>query len=306
MSGQEFCRSIEAEKEKLKNDKKVMDSLKGFATMGLNRLWEEEEENKDNDVYKFVYNSYNKVKDTISVNYCSNLIGGKQSNIFKQNPSCFRAIGKNCYNDKTKKYDEVCLDKFYKIIDIYNNTPIEQTNKNTQLAECNINSILGILTQQEQTLENLAIMKLIQEEQEKNKKSTSDSCSELSSDVTKQQYIRSFLECTNKNLVAQQNIIESECYPGIFSQGNVNNSIDRCIVESNIANKSGIRETQRVINANFNDLPSAQDTKKESNTSNTSNTTNAPVDNKANLIIIIVFFIGLILFIVFLFFIFRR
>jgi len=311
MSGQEFCKAIEAKKEKLRNNKKAIAALKSFATGGLNRLWEEDEEDKDNEVYKFIYNAYNKVKDTVSVNYCSNLIGGKQSNIFIQNPTCFSAIHKICYNDNTKKYDEACLDRLYKAADIYNNAPIEQINKNTQLAECNINSILGILTQQEQTLENLAIMRLIQEEQEKNKKSTSDSCSQISSDVTREQYIRSFLNCTNRNLISQRNIITSECHPNITSQVNVNNSIDRCIIESNLGNTRNIRETQRIINPNPNPnlnnsplpQPNNEDIKRESNLSQV---TNPPVNNQENLIIIIGFFIGLIILIVFLFFIFRR
>jgi hypothetical protein len=308
MSGQEFCQAIEAKKEKLRNNQKALAALRSFATGGLNRLWEEEED-KDNEVFKFIFNAFNKVKDTISVNYCSNLIGGKQSNIFIQNPSCFKAIQQICYNDKTKKYDEACLDKLYKAVDIYSNAPIEQINRNTQFAECNINSILGILTQQEQTLENLAIMSLIQEEQRKNTKSTSDSCSEISSDVTKEQYIRSFLECTNRNLISQRNIITSECHPNITSQVNVNNSIDRCIIESNLANRTKIRETQRVINSNPNlnnsslPQPKNEDIKRESNLSQV---TNPPVNNQENLIIIIGLSIGLIILIVFLLFIFRR
>jgi len=306
MSGQGFCAAIEARKEQLKTNKKAISAITGFLTQGLNRLWEKEEDDDKNEVYNLIKTAYNKVKDTVSINYCSNLIGGKQSNIFVGNPSCYRNIQKLCYNDKTKKYDETCLDRMYRVVDSYNNTKIEQTNKNTQLAECNINSILGILTQQEQTLDNLAIMKLIQEEQNKNKKSTSDSCSEISSDVTKEQYIRSFLECTNNNLINQRNIITSECHPGISSQINVNNSVDRCIVESNLGNNS--RVTQRVINPDFNNnSPSNQQNNqnKESSTTKTTTTTPPPQNNQT-IIIMIAALCGFIVFMVFLFFIFKR
>jgi hypothetical protein len=311
MSGQGFCLAIEDKKERLKKDKKTMNTVNGFATGGLNRLWEKEEDDDNNEVYNFIKNSYNKVKDTVSVNYCSNLIGGTQTNIYKQNPNCFKAIQKICYNDKTKKYDETCLDKVYKIIDVYNDTPIEQTNINSQYAECNINSVLGILTQQEQTLENLAIIKLIQEEQEKNKKSTSDSCSDISADVTKEQYIRSFLECTNNNIINQKNMITSECHPGISSQINVNKSIDRCIVESNIANKSKTQVTQRIVRLNDIDDSVQNQQNNPTNSSNnptnsSNNPTNPPINNQTNLIMIIVIFIGFIIFMVFLFFIFKR
>ena len=296
MSGIEFCQAIEDQKEKLKNNKKAMSTITSFATQGLNRLWEKDEKDDDNEVYNFIKNSYNKVKDTISVNYCSNLIGSTQTNIYKQNPNCFVAIQKICYNDKTKKYDETCLDKLYKIIDVYNNTPIQQTNIDSKLAECNINSVLGILTQQDQTLENLAIIKLIQEQQDKNKKSTSDSCSEISSDVTKEQYIRSFLECTNNNITNQTNIINSECHPGISSQINVNKSIDRCIVESNIANKSNTQITKKITRPN--DIDNAVQNQ-QNNSTNSSN-------NQTILMIIIITFISFIIFMVFLFFIFKR
>lgn len=307
MSGQGFCQAIENKKEQLKTDKKAISTAKSFATAGLNRLWDKEEDN-DNEVYNFVKNSYNKVKDTVSINFCSNLIGGIQSNIYKQNPNCFKAIQKICYNDKTNKYDETCLDNLYKTIDIYNNTPIEQTNINTQYAECNINSVLGILTQQEQTLENLAIIKLIQEEQEKNKKSTSDSCSEISSDVTKEQYIRSFIECSNNNIISQKNIITSGCHPGVTSQINVNQSVDKCIVDSNIANKSKTQVTQRIVRPIDidNSVPNQQNTLTNPPINNQTNPTNPPIINQTNLMPIIVIFIGFIILMVFLFFIFKR
>ena len=292
MSGIEFCKEIEAKKQKLKTDKKTISVIKEFATAGLNRLWEKKEGDDDNEVYNFIKSSYQKNKDTVSVNYCSNFIGGSQTNIYEQNPSCLLEIHKKCYNNITKKYDEICLDKLYAMIDDYSRNRSDQTNINIQFAECNINSILGILSQAEQKLENLAIIKLIEEEQQKNKKSTSDSCSELSSDITKNQYIRSFLACTNKNIINQQNIINSECYSGISSQINVNNSIDKCIIESNVASESRTQITKKPDNIN-NTTPTQQNTK-------------PPVDNQTNLISIFVIFIGFIMLMVFLFFIFKR
>jgi hypothetical protein len=256
--------------------------------------------------------TYNKVKDTISYNYCSNFIGGLQNNIYRQNPNCFKNIHKSCYNDITKKYDEKCLDILYKNIDIYNDENIEQTNIDIQYAECNINSILGILSQGDITLQNLAIIKLFQEEQQKNKKSTSDYCSEISSDITKEQFIRSFLSCTNMNIAEQNNIINSECNPTIFSQMNINRSIDKCIVDSNIVNKSGTQVTQRIVKSNDIsnssqnddiDLPKNNTTNPTNNTTNPTNNTIS--NNQIGSIIIIVCFIGFIIMMV-LFFLFRR
>jgi len=307
MSGTAFCQAIEDKKQQLKNDKKMMSVVKGFS-LGLNRLWEKEEGDDENEVYNFIRNAYNKVKDTISLNYCSNLIGSKQDNIYIQNPSCFKAINKICYNDKSKEYSTECLDKLYNLIDIYNKTRVNQINIDTQLAECNINSVLGILTQQEQTINNLAIIKLIQEEQKKNKKSTSDSCSEISSDITKEQYIRSFLECTNANIANQQNIITAECNPNVTSQINVNRSINRCIVESNLADRNKSQVTQRiVIPFEINNPPQNQSTNENTKESNSTNKeTNPPTDNKSGLILMIAVFCGFIFFIVFLFYIFKK
>jgi hypothetical protein len=306
MSGQRFCQDIESKKQQLKNDKKTISVLKGFATGGLNRLWEKEEGDEENEVYNFIKNSYTKVKDTISVNYCSNKIGGVQNNFFIQKPSCFKNLQPICYIGNTKKIDEECLLKLYNAMEMYNTSTL-QTNINTQYAECNINSVLGILTKQEQTLENLAIIKLIQEEQDKNKKSTSDSCSDISSDVTKEQYIRSFLTCTNDNIIKQENIIQSECYPGISSQMNINKSIDKCIVNSNIVNRPTVQVTYRIVRPDIDTDQQNNPTNPSNNPTNPSNNpTNPLIDNQSNSIIIIITFIGFIIFMVFLFFIFKR
>ena len=311
MSGYESCRAIEEKKEKLKKDKKTISVVKGIATQGLNRLWEKEDDDDDNEVYNFIKNSYNKVKDTISINYCNNLIGSIQDNVFIQNPSCFERIQQICYNKKTNKYDEICLEKLYNLVDKYNDEPIVQTNKNIQLAECNINSVLGILTQQEQTLESLAIIKLIQEEQAKNKKSTSDSCSEISSDITKEQYLRSFLQCSNNNIIEQKNVITSECNPNVSAQINVNRGINRCIVESNLANNLNSQVTQRTIlpfvNDNLEDIQKNNEDTKEYNKATTTPNNNNNNSNIINIIIIFLgTFVGFILLMVFLFFIFRN
>jgi hypothetical protein len=307
MSGREFCQAIEDKKQQLKNNKKAISVVTGFATGGLNRLWEKEEGDDENEVYNFIRNSYNKVKDTISLNYCSNIIGSSQDNIFIQDPVCFKNIQKICYNDKTKKYNEECLDRLYKLVDISNSNPVNQTNINTQLAECNINSVLGILTQQEQTLQNLAIIKLIQEEQQKNKKSTSDTCNEISSDITKEQYIRSFLDCTNLNITNQKNLITSECNPNVSAQINVNRGINRCIVDSNTSNKMNNQITQKIVIPHEFDNPSQnQSTNENTNGSNSANKVTSSPNNQSSLILMMAAFCGFIFFMVFLFYIFKR
>lgn len=316
MSGISICNDIEDYKERLKTDKKKIQVLKDIATHGFNRLWEKKEDDETNEIYNFIKNKYNKVKDTLSINYCDNLIEGKQKNIFIQQPSCFREIQTVCYNDKTNKYDEICLDKMYAIIDNSNAKPIYQTNLNTQLAECNINSVLNLLSKDEQTKQSLAIMKLIQEEQNKNKIKT-DSCSDIRSDVTEEQYVKSFLDCSNKYIADQSNIIKSECHPGITSQMNFESGINRCIVDSISGDNSKV--TQRIVRPNeINNPVSNQrnDGVKEPNITNNTNNPNNPNNpqnnsnqnnNQSNPILIIIsIFIGFIIFMVFIYFIIKK
>jgi hypothetical protein len=204
----------------------------------------------------------------------------------------------------------------YAIIDKSNDKPIEQTNINTQLAECNINSVLNLLSKDEQTKQSLAIYKLIQEEQNKNKVKT-DSCSDIRSDVTDEQYVKSFLNCSNKYIANQTNIIESECHPAISSQLNIDFGINKCIVDSLAdGGKSNKQVTQRIVRPNITNNPVSNqqnDGVKEPNITNNTNNPNNPQNNSNQnnnqsnpILIIISIFIGFIIFMVFIYFIIKK
>ena len=243
MSGRITCQQIEDRKEQIKNNQNDMNTLLSASTLGLSKFfYKDDPSTKNNEVYNILSTAYNKVKDTVSVNSCQNVSDVYQGNIFIQPSSCYTAINKNCWNNITNKPDVACLTEAYKILDFYSNKPITQTNINNQTAECEINSILGVLTKQEQSIDNLALMKLIREESIHNS-SSDNTCNEISTDVTTQTYIRSFLDCLNDTIVNQNNIIENGCYPGISSQLNSNKDINKCLIQSGIFNKTAINNS---------------------------------------------------------------
>lgn len=288
-SGQITCSKIQQMKENQKKSQKLLDTMTSISTLGMNQVFDtglDIKLPKDDRAVNILKNNYKKIKETISNNLCQNIQDVSQSNEYIQPSLCYTAINKNCEDMMTGKVDEECLRQGYKFVDKYSNKFITMDNRNNQRAQCEINSIIGVLSEEEQNLENLALIKLLQEKYQK-AKNDGDECSEISSDITDNQYIASFLSCANKSYVKQQNII-NDCLPAIDSQKNINIDIKKCLNESGI-----YKGVQIKIPTVVNDIQ-------------TVDTANPPSDdlssilNERNCIIL-----GVILTVIFLFFIYK-
>jgi hypothetical protein len=257
MSGKLTCEKVAKQKEQQKSSQKTLDTLDSVSTLGFNKVFDTGTSiqlPKDDRAVNILTNNLKKIKETIANNFCQNIQDVSQKNEYIQPSSCYTAINKNCEDIFTGIPDKVCLQEGYKFLDQYSYQPIEQSNINKQRADCEINSIIGVLTEEEQNLDNLALIKLLQEKS--NKFSDNDnSCSEISSDITEDKYIRAFLECSNKTAVKQQNIIKEDCFPLVTSQTNFNQDIKKCLNNLGIINNNKINLPSV---SNFNDINSSK------------------------------------------------
>jgi hypothetical protein len=236
-SGQVTCAKIQKMKEDQKKSQKLLDTMTSVATLGMNQVFDTGMDiklPKDDRAVNILKNNYKKIKETISSNLCQNIQDVSQSNEYIQPSLCYTAINKNCEDIMTGEVDQECLRDGYRFVDNFSNKLITMDNRNNQRAQCEINSIIGVLSEEEQNLENLALIKLLQEKYQK-AKNDGDECTEISSDVTDKQYIASFLTCANKSYVKQKNVI-NDCLPVIDSQKNINIDIKKCLNESGIYN----------------------------------------------------------------------
>jgi len=249
-SGQATCAKIQKMKEDQKKSQKFLDTMTSIATLGMSNVFDtglNVNLPKDDRAVNILKNNYKKIKETISSNLCENVNDVDQSNEYIQPTVCYTAINKSCEDIMTGNIDEECLKDGYKFVDKYSNKAITMSNKNNQRASCEINSIIGVLSEQEQELENAALIKLLQEKYQK-AKSDGNECSEISSDITDKQFIASFLNCSNKSYVKQKNTINS-CLPAIDAQNNVNIDVKKCLNESGIyhKNKISLPKTTNVV-----------------------------------------------------------
>ena len=257
MSGKLTCEKVAAQKEKLKNSQKTLDTLNNIATFGIANI----ELPKDDRAVNILNNNLKKIKETIVNNFCQNIQDVNQKNVFIQPASCYRAINKSCIENGVPDVD--CVRSRYDFLDKYSNKAVTQDNRNTQRAECEINSIIGVLTEQEQNIDNLALIKLLQERASKTN-DADNSCSEISANITQDKYIGSFLGCSNKSVVKQQNIIKEDCFPLITSQQNINQDITKCLNTSGIFDKDiiNIPNVSNIVSVNTNpnkNLPTQND-----------------------------------------------
>ena len=220
MSGRETCEKVQQRKQDIKNEQKKADTLENLYTLGFNKVFDTGREQlpTDDRAVNILTNNMKKIKQTIVNNFCQNIQDVNQKNIYIQPSSCYRAINEGCTINKVPDLD--CVRSGYKYLDQYSNQKITQDNRNVQKADCEINSIIGVLTEQEQNLDNLALIKVLQDKASSSPDS-SDSCSEITSNVTQDKYIASFLGCSNKTSVNQLNIIKDDCIPLITSQRNI-------------------------------------------------------------------------------------
>lgn len=282
MSGKLTCEKVAAQKEKQKTNQKTLDTLNNIATLGIANV----DLPTDDRAINILSNNIKKIKETIVNNLCQNIQDVNQKNIFIQPASCYRAINTSCTENGVPNVD--CVRVGYNFLDKYSNQPVTQDNRNKQKAECEINSIIGVLTEEEQDIDSLALINLLQERASKTT-DANNSCSEISSNVTQDKYIASFLACSNKTAVKQQNIIKEDCFPLITSQQNINQDIKKCLNNSGIFDKD-------IINTNVSNSVSVRTNPNQNLPTQNNLSLNFGISETTSIIIgaIITFFIVLI------------
>jgi len=240
MSGRETCEKVIQRKKDIENEQKKADTLENIYTLGFNKVFDTGRERLETDdrAVKILTNNIDKIKKTIVNNFCQNIQDVNQKNVYIQPSSCYRAINEGCTINGVPDLD--CVRSGYKYLDQYSNQKITQDNRNVQRADCEINSIIGALTEEEQNLDNLALIKALQDKASSTP-STDNSCSEITSNVTQDKYIASFLDCSNKTSVNQLNVIKDDCIPLITSQRNINNNVQKCLINSGIFTKDEVK-----------------------------------------------------------------
>jgi hypothetical protein len=245
MSGKKTCAAVVQASENRKNNAKASRTLDGIATMGISEIGRSDDTENEPAV-NIINNNYKEIKQKISENRCENISNVKQYNIYVQPPTCYEAINKNCTNNKTGIPDTDCLDLLYSILDESSSKQISQININKATSICEINSSLQVLSEKDQNEENLNTIKLLQDARSKatNKQSESLNCTEINSNITKEKYIRSYLTCSNRTSVNQENLISS-CTPNISLQLNDNNEMKRCLQDLGIMSEEETLENTK-------------------------------------------------------------
>ena len=238
MSGKKTCAAVVQASENRKNNAKASRTLDGIATLGISEIGRSDD-TEDEPAVNIINNNYKEIKEKISENRCENISNVKQYNIYVQPPTCYEAINKNCTNNKTGIPDTDCLDLLYSILDESSSKQISQININKATSICEINSSLQVLSEKDQNEENLNTIKLLQDARSKatNKQPESLNCTEINSNITKEKYIRSYLTCSNRTSVDQENLISS-CTPNISLQLNDNNEMKRCLQDLGIMSEN--------------------------------------------------------------------
>ena len=296
MSGRETCVKVQQRKQDIENEQKKADSLENLYTLGFNKVFDTGRKRLETDdrAVKILTTNMDKIKQTIVNNFCQNIQDVNQKNVYIQPSSCYRAINEGCTINGVPDLD--CVRSGYKYLDQFSNQKITQDNRNVQKADCEINSIIGVLTEEEQNLDNLALIKVLQDKAS-SAPDSSDSCSEINSNVTQDKFIASFLGCSNKTSVNQLNIIKDDCIPLITSQRNINNNVQKCLVKSGIFTKeevkSGIADTIKIFD---NKSPSKNNdsSKDQSNDQSNDNPLNLEISETTSIIIGIILSVLLI------------
>ncbi len=240
MSGQNSCAAVAAQSERNKNIREVVNTVNAIATFGISKFFEKDPPKEP--TVNIINNNYQEIKRKFSENRCANISNVKQYNIFEQPTECYDAINKACINNKTGVPDTKCLDLAYEILDESSSKPITQSNISKITSICEINSALQVLSEKDQTEENLNTIKLLQDARAKasDKQAEGLNCNEINTNITREKYINSFLRCANKTTVNQENLLSS-CTPNISLQINENNQMNKCLMESGIM--GGVKET---------------------------------------------------------------
>jgi len=246
MSGFNSCAEAAAIHERKKNNRKNNSTMNSIATMGISKLYEKDPPTEPS--LNIINNNYQEIKKKINENRCSNIANIKQYNIFEQPTECYDSINRTCINNITGVPDIECLNLAYEILDESSYKPITQSNINKIISTCEINSALQVLSEKDQTEDNLATIKLLQDARSKaqNRKGEDFNCTQIDTNITKEKYINAFLKCANRTSVNQENILSS-CTPNISLQLNQNNQMNRCLMDSGIMSEDKVPSESRVI-----------------------------------------------------------
>jgi hypothetical protein len=246
MSGFNSCAEAAAIHERKKNNRKVNSTMNAVSTMGISKLYEKDPPTEPS--LNIINNNYQEIKKKINENRCANISNIKQYNIFEQPTECYDSINRTCINNITGIPDIECLNLAYEILDKSSSKPITQSNINKIMSTCEINSALQVLSEKDQTEDNLATIKLLQDARSKaeNRKGEDFNCTQIDTNITKEKYINAFLKCANRTSVNQENILSS-CTPNISLQLNQNNQMNRCLMDSGIMSEDKVPSESRTV-----------------------------------------------------------
>jgi hypothetical protein len=307
MSGKDVCKEIASIREQTKNNNEAATKAREFvedvATLGISSLLRRKPTNKPvyEPAYNFINNNINIIERKLIVNRCANSSDVKQTNTLIQPISCYADIEARCTNNKGI-IDTVCLDLAYKITDEVSNKDIQQINTNKLISVCEINTAIQVLADKVKSEEDLITLVLLQQAKDKvsNKNPGVFSCNEINTNITKDSYIKSFLECSNKTSVNQSNLINN-CNPAVAFQLNDNNEMKECLLNLGVFTEEEYKITNPPITSPSTILEPI--TTFKTNTTNTPINTTPIIDNTSylmNSIIIggIVFMVFIILYLI--------
>jgi len=169
---------------------------------------------------------------------CNNIITSKQSNIIKTGgPECMNAIANVCNIYSSDQYKSECVDNMREQLRVEN---VNMTNTATAKNTCVANQIINKLMKSSSSIDNLSIIKALQDAQGLGSKNTNSSinCTDISNNISSEQFLDNYSCCLNKIQIDQENLIEG-C--GLVSNVNLSNKMDPvsdCLMSNDIITKS--------------------------------------------------------------------
>jgi hypothetical protein len=256
MSGQSTCNAIAAIRENGKTNQQALDTLSNFSPGGVVKAYGAQNKS-DNAVVNLIRQNLNIIQKTIVDNRCDNISSITQSNVYEDS-GCWNSLLRLCRNDVTGAPDIACIKEVRTLLDRSGRAPITQQNKNSTMANCEINSAIQALARQEASLMNTALLESMQEAKGllSGNQTSNLNCNEINTNITSDQYISVLLKCMNETSVNQSNRIDA-CNPNIIAQINDNNDMKKCLMNagiisstsqsSNVVSDSSLKNSQTAI-----------------------------------------------------------
>lgn len=243
MSGIEFCKQMIKDREEEKTAKQKAEFIEDVSTLGMSTFTRQKPATVYEPAYKFITTNLNLINDKIIYNRCVNSSEVKQLNEIDQPASCYGDIEARCTNKKGELNKE-CVKIQYEMMDEISNMDLQQINTNVIRNTCQINAAIQVLAEKAKTDEEFVTIALLQEAKDKisNKKPGEFSCENIDVNITKQNFMDSFLRCANKTSVNQVNRALN-CNPIVSYQINENNEIKNCLIDTGV-----LSETKEVPN----------------------------------------------------------